>query len=459
MAIADWRAELDQNVDSHVTELIELLRIPSVSTDPERKDDVRRAAQWVADRLTRAGVPTVRLTEAGGGHPSVVGRWEVDPAKPSLLIYGHYDVQPAEPLELWDSQPFEPTIHDGRIYARGSSDMKGNLLTAIQGVEAVARANGGQPPINIAFIFEGEEEIGSPSFKQIITDNKDLLMADGVISADGGQYGPETPSLTVALKGLAGCQINLMTASTDLHSGMYGASVPNAVQSMVQLAASFHDSEGRVQVQGFYDRVVDLTPEDRAEIASAEFDDDAFRKDLGLDELWGEAGWTIRERIWGRPTLDLNGIWGGFQGEGTKTVTPNQAHLKVTCRLVPDQDPVEVIELIRRHVESHRPPGTTVEVVPGKGSAKPYVVDRNNKVHAAAGKVLKDLYGVEPVLERAGGTIPATAIFKDELSLETIMFAWSQPGSGAHAPNEWYRLEDFTRGRTGVALLIEELAQ
>ncbi|HWV35921.1 MAG TPA: dipeptidase [Thermomicrobiales bacterium] len=459
MAQADWRAQLDADVETHVAELLELLHIPSISTDPAHKADVLAAANWVADRLRRAGVPTAKLAEVEGGHPSVIGRWEVSPDQPTLLIYGHYDVQPAEPLELWESPPFEPAIREGRIYARGSSDMKGNLLTAIQGVEAVANAFGGKPPINIAFIFEGEEEIGSPSFTQIIRENRDLLRADAVISADGGQYGPETPSLTVAFKGLGGCQVNLTTANSDLHSGMYGASVPNAVQAMVQLAATFHDADGRVQVAGFYDKVKDLTAEDRAEIARAEFDEEEFKRDLGLDELWGEAGWTPRERIWGRPTLDLNGIWGGFQGEGTKTVTPNQAHLKITCRLVPDQDPQEIVELIRKHVEAHRPPGATVEVVSARGSAKPYVVDRNNEVYKAAGRVLKELFGVEPVLERAGGTIPATGIFKDELGLETIGCAWSQPGSGAHAPNEWYRLEDFTRGRTGVALLIEELAR
>jgi len=459
MAQADWRAQLDADVETHVAELLELLHIPSISTDPAHKADVLAAANWVADRLRRAGVPTVKLAEVEGGHPSVIGRWEVSPDQPTLLIYGHYDVQPAEPLELWESPPFEPAIREGRIYARGSSDMKGNLLTAIQGVEAVAKAFGGKPPINVAFIFEGEEEIGSPSFTQIIRENRDLLRADAVISADGGQYGPETPSLTVAFKGLGGCQVNLTTANSDLHSGMYGASVPNAVQAMVQLAATFHDADGRVQVAGFYDKVKDLTAEDRAEIARAEFDEEEFKRDLGLDELWGEAGWTPRERIWGRPTLDLNGIWGGFQGEGTKTVTPNQAHLKITCRLVPDQDPQEIVELIRKHVEAHRPPGATVEVVSARGSAKPYVVDRNNEVYKAAGRVLKELFGVEPVLERAGGTIPATGIFKDELGLETIGFAWSQPGSGAHAPNEWYRLEDFTRGRTGGALLIEELAR
>ncbi len=459
MTTPSWRKELDRNSEAHIAERKELLKIPRVSTDPDRKDDVVAAAKWVAERLKRAGVPTVTLSEPANGHPAVIGRWDVDAGKSTLLIYGHYDVQPAEPLELWNSPPFEPTVRDGKIYARGASDMKGNLLTAIQGVEAVSHAHGGQPPINVAFIFEGEEEIGSPSLKQIISENRDVLKADAVISADGGQYGPDTPGLTVALKGLAGCQINLTTANSDLHSGLYGASVPNAVQAMVQLASTFHNADGQVQVQGFYDKVIDLTKEDRAEIARAEFDEEDFKQELGLEELWGEKGWTVRERIWGRPTLDLNGIWGGFQGEGSKTVTPNQAHLKVTCRLVPDQSPLEIVEMIRKHVEAHRPPGATVEVVFPRGSAKPYVVDRNNPVHIAAGKVLTDLFGVEPVLERAGGTIPATSIFKDELGIDTIMFAWSVPGSGAHAPNEWYRLEDFIRGRTGVAMLLEELAR
>lgn len=458
MTAADWRTELDANAEAHTQEFFDLLRIPSVSTDPAHADDVKAAARWVADRLTRAGVPTVTVAESPG-HPAVIGRWEVDPAQPTLLVYGHYDVQPESPVELWESPPFEPTVRDGLVFGRGSSDMKGNLLTAIQGVEAVAAANGGKPPINVAFIFEGEEEIGSPSLVGIIREHKDLLAADFVASADGGQYDETTPALTVALKGLAGMQVNLRTANSDLHSGGYGASVPNAVQAMVQLAATFHDAEGHVLVEGFYDRVKDLTDADKAEIAASPFDEADFKASLGLAELWGEEGYTVRERIWGRPTLDMNGIWGGYQGDGVKTVTPNEAHLKITCRLVPDQDPAEIVELIRAHVEKHRPAGATVEVVGAKGAAAPYVVDRSADLYRAATAVLSDLYGKEPMLTRAGGTIPATAIFKQELGADTITFAWSMPDSRAHAPNEWYRLDDFTRGRTAYALLLEELAR
>ncbi|MGB3330642.1 MAG: dipeptidase [Thermomicrobiales bacterium] len=456
--MADWRSELDANVDAHAQEFFDLLRIPSVSTDPAHKADVDAAAQWVASRLERAGVPTVTIATSPG-HPAVIGRWEVDPAQPTLLIYGHYDVQPEAPLDLWETPPFEPTVRDGKVFARGSSDMKGNLLTAIQGAEAIAAANGGKPPINLAFIFEGEEEIGSPSLVGIIREHKDLLAADAVASADGGQFDESTPAVTVALKGLAGMQVNLRTANSDLHSGGYGASVPNAVQAMVQLAATFHDAEGHVLVAGFYDRVRDLTDADKAEIAATPFDEAEFKTTLGLDALWGEAGYTVRERIWGRPTLDMNGIWGGYQGDGVKTVTPNEAHLKITCRLVPDQDPATVVDLIRAHVEAHCPPGATVEVVPAQGAASPYVVNRETDLYRAATTVLSELYGKPPVLVRAGGTIPATAIFKQELGADTITFAWAMPDSRAHAPNEWYRLDDFTRGRTAYALLIEELAR
>ncbi len=451
-----WNDDLRANEQAHLDELLTLLRMPSVSTDPAHSQDVRATAEWVADRLRRAGVPDVEIA-ASAGHPSVIGRWHIADDQPTVLIYGHYDVQPEEPVALWQTPPFEPTIRDGKIYARGSSDMKGNLLTAVQGVEALAKANGGQPPINVSFIFEGEEEIGSPHFRAIVEANKEKLRADAVLSADGGQEGPDTPSLSVGLKGLGGVQINLRTANSDLHSGMFGAGVPNAVQAMVQLAATFHDAEGRVLIEGFYDKVKDLTPEDKAEIASAPFDEAAFKQSLGLDELWGEAGYTTRERIWGRPTADFNGIWGGFQGEGIKTVTPNEAHLKVTCRLVPDQRPEEIVALIRRHVETHCPPGATVEVVPLPGSAYPFVADRANPVYQAAKQVLSDMYGKEPLTVRSGGTVPATGIFKQVLGIDTISYAWSLPGSGAHAPNEWYRIDDFNRGREGYAKLIEHL--
>jgi acetylornithine deacetylase/succinyl-diaminopimelate desuccinylase-like protein len=439
----------------NLQELLHLLKLQSVSTDPGKTRELVQTARWVADRLAQAGVPEVRFVESAG-HPAVIGRWHVSDDQPTVLVYGHFDVQPAEPLELWETPPFEPAIRDGKVYARGSSDMKGNLLTAIHGLEAVV-AEAGAPPINISFIFEGEEEIGSPNFREIVLNNRDFLRADAVLSADGGQFGPDQPSLSVGLKGLGGCQINLAAANTDLHSGMYGAWVPNAVQAMAQLAATFHDKNGRVLIDGFYDAVRDLTDDERAEIAAVPFDEEDEKAKLGIDEFWGEQGWTPVEREWGRPTADFNGIWGGFQGDGSKTVTPREAHLKVTCRLVPDQVPEKIVELIAAHVEKHKPIGTKVEVVPIKGSAKPFVVDRSNPVHIAAGEVLTQIFGNPPYIVRSGGTIPATAIFQDELGIDTVMFAWSQPGSGAHAPNEWYGIQDFHRGARAYATLFEYL--
>ena len=448
---------LESNESEHLDELMQILRIPSVSTDPSHRSDVQATATVVRDRLTQAGVPDTDIVETPL-HPVVIGEWVTDPSKPTLLIYGHYDVQPEEPVELWETPAFEPTVRDGRIYARGSSDMKGNLLTAIQGVEASAQANNGVPPINVKFIFEGEEEIGSPNLREVVRQLRERLAADAVISADGGQFGPDTPSLTVAMKGLGGCQINLRTANADLHSGMFGAKVPNAVQSLVQLAATFHDAEGRITIDSFYDDVVDLTEQDRAEIAQIPEDEERLKRDLGIDELWGESGYTAREREWARPTLDMNGVWGGFQGDGIKTVTPSEAHLKVTCRLVPNQTPETVVAKIRAHAERHCPPGATVEVVALPGSATPFAIDRENRFHKAAAEVLTSLMGKEPVITRAGGTIPATGIFQDELGIDTINFAWAMPGSGAHAPNEWYRIEDFLRGRQGYANLLEHVA-
>jgi len=456
MPAAPWNAWLESHEEVHLQELIDLLRIPSVSTDPSRAGEVRAAADFVARRLRTAGVPVVDIVETPL-HPVVIGEWLVDPARPTVLVYGHYDVQPEEPVELWETPAFEPNIRDGRVYARGSSDMKGNLLTAIQGVEAIAAVDGGAPPINVKFIFEGEEEIGSPNLREAVRANKDRLAADAVLSADGGQFGFDTPSLTVALKGLGGCQVNLRTANTDLHSGMFGAKVPNAVQALVQLAATFHDRDGRIAIDGFYNPVVDLTDEERAEIALVAEDDEALKASLGLDALWGEPGWTSREREWGRPTLDLNGIWGGFQGDGIKTVTPSEAHLKITCRLVPNQTPEGVVDLIRAHVEKNRPPGATVEVVNLPGSATPFAIDRANPVHKAAEAVLTELFGTAPVITRSGGTIPATGIFQDELGIDTVNYAWAMPGSNAHAPNEWYRVEDYYRGRVGYAALLAYL--
>lgn len=412
----------------------------------------------MVDRLKRAGVPDVRLVRSSL-HPAVIGRWHVSDDQPTILIYGHYDVQPAEPLDLWRTPPFEPTIEGDMLYGRGAEDMKGNLLTVIQGVEAVARANGGEPTINVTVLFEGEEEIGSPSLVEIINDNRDILAADAVISADGSQFSKDIPSMGVALKGLAKIEINLKTANTDMHSGGYGAYVPNAVQQLVQLASTFHDADGRVLVDGFYDRVLELTQAERKEMALLPISEEGLRKELDLVGFFGEPEYTLRERHWARPTLDINGFWGGYQGEGSKTVTPAEAHLKITCRLVPDQDPTEIQQLVASHVKKHCPPGATADVVLTGGNSRPYAVNRDNPVFAAVRETLAELYGNEPLIVRTGGTVPATGIFQDHLGLDTITMAWGATNSNAHAPNEWYRISDFLRGRHGYARLLERLAR
>ena len=453
---ASWERYLAEREAAHLGELLDFLRIPSVSTDPDRRADVARAADWVGDRLRQAGVPDVAVLPTAG-HPVVWGEWRVGPDRPTFLVYGHYDVQPPEPLELWQSPPFEPTLRDGRLYARGASDMKGNLLTAVQGLEALARADGA-PPVNVRFLFEGEEEIGSPNLEPVVRAERDRLRCDAVLCADGGMFAPDRPSLSVSTKGLAGCQIDLRTARGDLHSGIYGAAVPNAVQALGRLLATFHDPEGRVAVDGFYDRVRELSPAERAEIAAVPFDEAAYRRQAGVDALWGEPGYSPLERAWARPTLDLNGAWGGYQGDGAKTVTPSQAHAKITCRLVPDQEPDQILDLIARHVARVCPPGATATVTPLPGSARPWAVRRDLPALGTARSVLRDLYGADPLVVRTGGTIPVLDVFKRELGADSVIFAWSLPDAQAHAPNEWYRLEDFHRGRRAYAALLTALA-
>ncbi|ACM06649.1 dipeptidase [Thermomicrobium roseum] len=443
---------LAEHEAEHLQALGDLLRIPSVSALPQHQADVQRAAEWVAARLRAIGVPEVRLLETER-NPIVFGHWPVDPSLPTALVYGHYDVQPPDPLELWETPPFEPTLRDGRLYARGASDDKGNLFAALCGIEALVRIIG-HPPINLKFFFEGEEEIGSPSMAAAIRQYRELLACDVVISADGGMYGHDQPSLTLSSKGICACQVDLRTAATDMHSGQYGAVIANAVQTLVQLAATFHTPDGRVAVAGFYDKVRELSPEERAEIAAVPFDPDEFLANVGAKALWGEPGYTPLERAWARPTLDLNGFWGGFQGEGIKTVTPCEAHLKITCRLVPDQDPEEILDLIERHVQAHCPPWAEVRVTRFPGSARPFAIRRDHPALAAAREVLRELYGKEPLMTRVGGTIPVAELFQRELGADMLFFAWGMPDNRVHAPNESYRLEDFrTMARAYVRLL------
>jgi acetylornithine deacetylase/succinyl-diaminopimelate desuccinylase-like protein len=455
--MGNWQQRLDNSRASGLDELYDILRIPSVSTEPAHAGDVRRCARWVADRLTRAGVPEVEFLETPL-HPVVYGRWHAAPGKPTLLIYGHYDVQPVDPLDLWTSDPFEPTVRDGKIYARGVSDMKANLVTVVQAMEALALANGA-PPVNLTFFFEGEEEIASPHAADILTQYRDRFAADLVLSCDGGQAGPDQAKMTVAFKGVTGLQINLSTGSTDLHSGGYGAAVPNAAQAIAKLAASFHDENGRVLVEGFYDDVIDLTDEDRVEFKAAETPDDELMAEAGVRALWGETGYTAQERRGGRPTIDVNGIWSGFQGAGVKTVTPCLAHLKVTSRLVANQDNCRIAELIKEHALRHAPAGTEITFSDQEEGSKPYMAPRGFIGERVARQVLEAHYGSPPQIARAGGSVPILATFKDILGVDTVTIGFGLPGSQAHAPNEWYLESQFDRARSVYAAFLEALGE
>jgi acetylornithine deacetylase/succinyl-diaminopimelate desuccinylase-like protein len=452
-----WNAYLAETHDAHLRELDEFLRIPSISTDPERKSDMITAANWVADRLRSAGVPSVEILPTSG-HPNVLGIWHAAPGKPTLLVYGHFDVQPVDPLNLWVSDPFDPQVREGLMYARGIADMKTNLLTLIQAVEALARTSG-QPPVNLTFLFEGEEEIGSPNLPGVVRAHRDRLKCDVALSADGGMASSEQPALLVGLKGICALQIDLSTGATDLHSGMYGAAVPNAVQTLVQLASTFHTADGRVAVEGFYDNVRDLTAQERTEFAEIPFSEAEFKAEAGVETLWGEARFTVTERSWARPTLDLNGIWGGFQGTGTKTVTPCEAHLKVTCRLVVDQQPAEIAGLVEAHVARHCPPGVTATVTLQEMGSGPYAISRDNPTLQVAGRVLEEQYGRKPWVVRSGGSVPITQVFLDELGVDTVTIGFGLPGSKVHAPNEWFRVTDFERARQVYAAFFAALGE
>jgi len=455
MKSSQWTSWFADREEAHLAELFDFLRIPSISALPDHADDVRAAAEWVASRLTRAGVPEVELLETGG-HPLIVGHWRVDPALPTAMIYAHYDVQPPDPLDLWESPPFEPEIRDGKIYARGAGDDKAGLLTTILAVEALAAANG-QPPLNLVFFFEGEEEISSPSVAPYLRAHADKVAADFAISADGMMLDENTPSIMVSSKGIVGCEIILRTATTDMHSGLYGASVRNAAQAMAVLAASFHEASGRVAVKGFYNQVNDPTESERAELDAVPFDGKTYFGEVGVTELWGEPGFYPLEQLWLRPTVDINGMWSGFQGEGSKTVTPAEAHVKITCRLVPDQDPQKILELLEAHAREHCPAGATLEFVSREGTALPYAIERDHPALIAAEDTLRDLFAKQPAVIRIGGTIPIAQDFKSELGADLIFFAFSLPGCNAHAPNEWYRLQDFRNGAVATCEYLERL--
>jgi acetylornithine deacetylase/succinyl-diaminopimelate desuccinylase-like protein len=454
--VRDWESTLAERSDNYLDELLEFVRIPSVSTTPEHAPDVAAAAHWVADRLTKAGVPEVEVIPTTG-HAVVIGRWHAAAGKPTVLLYGHFDVQPADPLELWESPPFEPTIRDGILYARGVADMKANLLTMIQAIEALAQ-EAGAPPVNVTFLFEGEEEIGESHLPEVVEDQKERLKADVGLSGDGSMGGIDLPLILVSAKGIAELEIEVETSTTDLHSGEYGAAVPNAVHALVQLAATFHTPDGKVAIAGFYDDVRELTETERTEIAAYPQSDEEFAAEAGVDGLWGEPGYTALERRGARPTIDFNGIFGGFQGGGTKTVTPARAVLKVTSRLVARQDPRRIQDLIAKHVEKHAPTNAKVTVHRYGEGAFPYEINPDNPVLATQRAVLRDIFGVEPVTSRAGGSVPILEVLQRVLGIDVVTLGFGLPGRRNHAPNENYHLSQLPIARRTYASFLSALA-
>ncbi len=446
---------LEEHKSQFLGEMLEFLRIPSISSLPEHAGDVNRAGEWVVRRLHAAGLENVRMLPTGG-HPVVTADWLHAAGRPTILLYGHFDTQPVDPLHLWTNPPFEPTLRDGHVYARGASDDKGNMLIPILAMEALLKTSGALP-VNVRCFFEGQEEIGSPQIPAFLDTHRDEFACDMVISADSGQFSSEQPALLVGCRGLCAVQITARGARTDLHSGIYGGTVANPIHALAQILSTLRDTDGKILVAGFYDSVVPLGREQREQLARIPFDEAAYCAQVGVDTLFGEAGYTPVERVWVRPTLEVNGIWGGFQGEGVKTVLPNEAHAKITCRLVPDQDPHRIPDLVRQHVERQTLPGVHVEVRTLPGTARPYRIPDDHPGNRAAADVLRETYGREPFTVRTGGSIPVCEMFQNVLGAYTVGFGFAQDDEQFHAPDEFFRISSFERGQEAYCRLLQRL--
>jgi acetylornithine deacetylase/succinyl-diaminopimelate desuccinylase-like protein len=436
--------------DRYVRELGEFLAIPSVSGDPARAPAMREAAEWVAARLAFADGRVVET----GGHPAVLGEWLGAEGAPTILVYGHYDVQPPGDEREWTTPPFEPSVRDGRIYARGATDDKGPVLVALAVAEAFLAADG-VLPLNVRFLVEGEEEIGSPSLAAFLRGHRDELAADLVVSADGAMWRPSEPSIAIAAKGLLALDVVVTGPSADLHSGRHGGAVQNPVHALARIVAGLHGPDGAVAVPRFYDGVLPLSAAERDALARIPFDDEAYRDEVGVPVLHGEPGFTTLERLWTRPTLEVNGVEAG----GRFTVIPRRARAHVTCRLVPEQDPVEVLAAVARHVHATRPPGVEVAVEPEPGAVRAYSIPAGHPAVSAAAAALRAVYpDREPLLVRMGGTLPAATLFEEALGLKTLLFSFSTSDERLHAPDEFFRLSRLDEGLRAWAELWRLLA-
>lgn len=433
---------ISTNKDRFLAELFEWLRIPSVSADSRHKADVRKAAEFLKEKFSAAGVDKVEICETKG-HPIVYAEKITDPSLPTVLVYGHYDVQPADPLDLWDSPPFEPVIKDDKIFARGSCDDKGQVYMHVKAFETMMKHN--HLPCNVKFMVEGEEEVGSDNLGTFVKQNKAKLKADIILISDTALISLDHPSITTGLRGLSYMEVEVTGPNRDLHSGVYGGAVANPINILCRMIASLHDENERVTIPGFYDKVAALSEAERKALNKAPFDLDDYKKELGIVEVTGEKGYTTLERTGIRPTLDVNGIWGGYTGEGAKTVLPAKAHAKISMRLVPDQVSAEITALFTKHFQSIAPEYVTVKVTAHHGG-EPAVTPTNSSAFRAANKAFEEVWGKTPIPSRDGGSIPIVALFKKELGLDTVLMGFGLDSDAIHSPNEHYGVKNFMLG-------------
>ncbi|MHC4946064.1 MAG: dipeptidase [Planctomycetota bacterium] len=444
---------IEQNRQSFMDQLEELLKFPSISADSAYKKDLKDCADHLVRKLESLGLKAERIETAG--HPIVYGEYHAPENKHTLLLYGHYDVQPVDPLDLWDHPPFEPHIEQDTIYARGATDDKGQLMTHLLAIEAYMKTRGSLP-VNLKILIEGEEETASENLDTFIQDNKDKLAAEVVVVSDSAMYQRGIPAITYGLRGIAVGEIRIQGPGKDLHSGGFGGAVANPAAEMAHIVAAFHGADGRVRIDGFYDKVKELEGWEREMFASLPYDEAAFLKTTGSPAVLGEEGYTTLERLWARPTCEVNGIFGGYQGEGGKTIVPAWAGCKMTMRLVPDQEPNEILEKFERFVKKTASPAVKVEVT-CSGGAKPALVSRESPFIQAGTRAMEKGFGKTPVFIRCGGSIPVVNVFKEVLGLDTLLLGFGQEDDNAHSPNEKFSLSDFHQGIVTMAHLFEEM--
>ncbi|HCA83166.1 MAG TPA: dipeptidase [Flavobacteriales bacterium] len=448
-------AFIESNKDRFINELLDLLRMPSVSADPKFKADVLKTAEAIKARLIEAGADKVELC-ATPGNPIVYGEKIIDSKLPTVLVYGHYDVQPADPYELWTSPPFEPVIKDGKIYARGACDDKGQVYMHVKAFETMMRT--GTLACNIKFMIEGEEEVGSDNLGPFVKANKDRLKADVILISDTAIIANDIPSIDTGLRGLSYLEVEVTGPNRDLHSGVYGGAVANPINILAKMIASMHDENNHITIPGFYDKVNELSTADRAELNKAPFDLNEYKKDLAIDQEHGEKGFTTIERTGIRPTLDVNGIWGGYIGEGAKTVLPSKAFAKISMRLVPNQDSHEITKLFKDHFQRIAPKSVKVEVRPHHGG-EPIVISTDSPGYKAASQAMTDTFGKKPVPTRGGGSIPIVALFKKELGLDSILMGFGLDSDAIHSPNEHYGVFNYLKGIETIPLFFRYFAE